>query len=34
VIIGSAFIDAIGGRTGADAARAAEAYVTSLRSAL
>jgi tryptophan synthase alpha chain len=34
VIVGSAFIDAIGGRTGADAARAAEAYVTSLRSAL
>ncbi len=34
VIIGSAFIDAIGGRTGAYAARAAEAYVTSLRSAL
>jgi tryptophan synthase alpha chain len=34
VIIGSAFIDAIGGRSGADAARAAEAYVTSLRSAL
>ena len=34
VIIGSAFIDAIAGRSGADAAAAARAYVDSLRAAL
>jgi tryptophan synthase alpha chain len=34
VVIGSALIDAIGGRRGADAARAAEAYIAPLRAAL
>jgi tryptophan synthase alpha chain len=34
VIVGSALIDAYAGRTGADAARAAGAYVSSLRAAL
>lgn len=34
IIVGSALIDAIAGRSGADAANAARAYVTSLRAAM